>query len=234
MILKDKNVLITGGTGQLGQVVVETFSLSGARIATSYLYEEELKYLPDSLKKKVLVIPADVTNDLDVAKLFHRAIKEFGSVDILINLVGGFIPKSSLEEISTKDWEYMMNINLKSMFLCCREFLKLAKGKSYGRIISMSAMPAINPTAGRGAYAASKAGVVTLTKVLGEELKGSGVTANAIAPSILKTKANMESMPAEDFSKWVEPEEIANTMIYLCTSNARSINGLTIPMFGGI
>jgi NAD(P)-dependent dehydrogenase (short-subunit alcohol dehydrogenase family) len=234
MSLKNKTALITGGTGQLGQVVIQAFVGAGATVATTYLFEQELQHLSSSLKEQILIVRTDVTNEQEVAALFHRVNKEFGTIDILINLVGGFLPRVPVEETRTKDWDHMMNINLKSMFLCCREFLKLAKSKPYGRIISMAAMPAINPSAGRGAYAVSKAGVVTLTRVLGEELKTTGITANAIAPSIIKTQANMESMPDQDFAKWVTPEEIANTMLYLCSESARSINGLTLPMFGGI
>lgn len=234
MPLNNKNVLITGGTGQLGQVVAETFVAAGGRAATSYIFEQELTYLSDAFKKKVFIAHADVTNEQEVAALFHQVAKKLGDIDILINLVGGFVPKVPLDETTTKNWDHMMNINLKSTFFCCREFLRTIKGKPYGRIISMAAMPALNPTAGRAPYAVSKAGVVVLMKVLGEELKGSGITANAIAPSIIKTRANMESMPNENFSKWVTPEEIAYTMMFLCSDEAQSINGLTIPMFGGI
>lgn len=234
MFLKDKTVLITGGTGGLGQVVARGFAAQGANVAVTYLVEDELRRLPSDVRSAVTAIYADVTDEENVVALFQRVIKQYNAVDILINIVGGFIPKMPIVDTRTKDWDHMMNVNLRSAFLCAREFLKLAKGRPYGRIISMAAMPAINPSAGRGAYAASKAGVVILTKVLGEELKGSGITANAIAPSILKTQANMDSMPDDDFTKWVTPEEIANTMLYLCSDNARSINGITIPIFGGI
>jgi NAD(P)-dependent dehydrogenase (short-subunit alcohol dehydrogenase family) len=129
----------------------------------------------------------------------------------------------------------MMSINLKSVFLCSREYLrKKDPSPSYGRIISMAAMPAIRPAAGKGPYAVSKAGVVMLTQILGEALRGSGITANAIAPSILKTKANVESMPSEDVTKWVTPEEVAETIMYLCSEGGRSVNGTCVQMFGGV
>ena len=233
-ILKNKTVLITGGTGALGHVVAERFIKEGANVVTSYLFEAEFKRLSESFKKNVFIVRADVSEEEDVAALFHQAVKKFNRVDILINIVGGFLPKTFIKDVTMKDWDHMINMNLKSVFLCSREFLQLLGNAPYGRIISMAAMPALKPSAGRGPYAVSKGGVIMLTQILGEELRGSGITANAIAPSMLKTQANMESMPKEDFSKWVTPEEIAEAMLFLCSDKGQSINGVCVPMFGGI
>ncbi len=232
--LKGKIVLITGGTGALGHVVAERLLQEGCAVATSYIFEDELKRLSETFKKNVIVMRADVTDDEDVSALFHQVLKKFGRVDILINIVGGFIPRCDVKEVKTKDWDHMMNINLRSVFLCSREFLQALGKASYGRIISISAMPVFKPVAGRAPYAVSKAGVMMLTQILGEELKGTGVTANAIAPSILKTQANIASMPDEDASKWVGPEEIAELMLLLCSDKGSSINGVCIPIFGGV
>ena len=234
MVLRGKTAIITGGTGALGHVVAERFLQEGANVATSYLFEDELKRLSDSFKKNVFVVRADVTHDEDVVALFHQLVTRFTRVDILVNLVGGFLPATRVKDVTTKDWDQMLNINLGSMFLCSRQFLLSLHGQGYGRIISMAAMPALRPVAGRGPYAVSKVGVVMLTQILGEELKGSGVTANAIAPSILRTQANINSMPTEDAAKWVAPEDVAETMLLLCSENGRSINGVTIPMLGGV
>lgn len=233
-ILNDKTVLITGGTGALGHVVAERFIQEGAHVATSYLFENELKYLSENFQKSVFIVRADVTDEEDVAALFHQVSKKMKEVDVLINIVGGFLPRVTIKDVKTKDWDHMMNMNLKSVFLCSREFLQGIGTSAYGRIISMAALPAVKPTAGKGPYAVAKAGVIMLTQILGEELKGSGITANAIAPSMLRTKANMESLSKEDFSKWVTPEEVAETILYLCSEKGNSINGVCIPMFGGI
>ncbi|HUL45100.1 MAG TPA: SDR family NAD(P)-dependent oxidoreductase [Bacteroidota bacterium] len=234
MKLQGKSVLITGGTGALGHVVAECFLKEGASVATSYLFEDELKHLKEEFRKNVVIIRADVTNDEDVVALFRQATKQFNKVDILVNLVGGFLAKSQIRDVKLKDWDHMMNINLKSTFLCSRQFLQNLGDLSYGRIISMAAMPALKPSGGRGPYAVAKGGVVMLTEILGEELKGTGVTANAIAPSILRTEANMASMPGEDTSKWVTPEAVADMMLHLCSPDGRAISGVTIPMFGGL
>jgi NAD(P)-dependent dehydrogenase (short-subunit alcohol dehydrogenase family) len=169
-----------------------------------------------------------------VKALFQGVIEKFGRVDILINIVGGFLPGSPVKELKSSDWDLMMGKNLKTVFLCTREFLQKLGNATYGRIISMAAMAALRPSAGRAPYAVSKGGVVTLTQTLAEELKGTGITANAIAPSIIKTRANSESMPGADSSKWVAPEEIAELMLMLCSEQGRSVNGACIPVFGGI
>jgi len=234
MKLEGKTVLITGGTGALGQVVAETFLFEGCRVAASYLFEDEKKRLPEDFIRNIEIIRADVTDDEDVSALFQTGMKKFGTISILINIVGGFIPRADLKDVKTKDWDAMMNINLMSAFLCSREFLQRLGKTTYGRIISMAAMPVFRPSAGRAPYAVSKAGVVMLTQILGEELKGTGITANAIAPSILRTDANVAAMPDEDTAKWVGTDEVARLMVHLCSDEGKSINGSCIPLFGGV
>jgi len=234
MILQNKTVLITGGTGALGHVVAEHCLREGANVATSFLSETELTRLEESFRKNVMLVRADVTDDEDVAALFQQVEKKHGKVDVLINIVGGFLPQTFVKDVTTKNWDLMMNMNLRSAFLCSREFLQRIGNASYGRIISFGAMPALKPSAGRAPYAISKMGVILLTQILGEELKNTGITANAIAPSILKTKANMESMPKENFSTWVTPEEVSEMILFLCSEKGKPINGVCVPMFGGV
>src|SRR5258708_3017333 len=116
MTLDGKTTLITGGTGALGTVVAERFLKEGSAVATSYLYEDELKRLPPEYKKSVLICRADVTDDIEVTSLFQQVANTYAKVDILINIVGGFLPGKNLKDVSTKDWDHMMGINLKSAF----------------------------------------------------------------------------------------------------------------------
>jgi NAD(P)-dependent dehydrogenase (short-subunit alcohol dehydrogenase family) len=234
MILNGKSALITGGTGALGQVVAERFLKEGASVAASYISEEEADRLPETIKKSILLVRANVTKEENVSSLFDEVCRKHRRVDLLVNIVGGFLPGTLTRDVESGDWDHMMNINLRSMFLCSREFLRRIGDAPFGRIISIAAQPVFRPSAGKGPYAVSKAGVVMLTQVLGEELKGSGITANAIAPSILKTGATMASMPGDDSSKWVTPEDVADLMLHLCSEGGRSINGTCIPIFGGV
>ncbi len=234
MSLSDKIAVVTGGTGALGSVVAERFANEGAQVVATNVVEEELKHVSDSFKKRVDIQKVDVTNEEEVVNFFDDMVKRYGRVDILVNTVGGFVPGKPLTEVSLQDWQKMMNMNLLSTFLCSREALRKMKGQTYGRIINISAMVGLKPSAGKAPYAISKAGVAMLTEIVAEEQKGTGITINAIAPSIILTKANVESMPGEDTSKWVTPQAIADTICFLCSESAGAITGTVVNACGGV
>jgi NAD(P)-dependent dehydrogenase (short-subunit alcohol dehydrogenase family) len=232
---RGKTALLTGGTGALGRIVSQVFHDEGAAVVMTYIHEDQAASLPDGLRSnttRVLLIRTDVTDEAQVKSAFQTAVATFGTVDYLLNLVGGYMGKNPIEQVQLADWEYMMNLNLKSVFLCSREALKIMLKTGNGRIINISAMAGVNPSAGRGAYGVSKAGVATLTRIMAEEVRGSGITVNALAPSIIVTEANVRSSPGDDYSKWVKPEEIAEIILFLCSDAARSINGAVIEVKG--
>ena len=232
-----KVAFVTGGTGALGRVVAEALYGEGARLVITYILDKEFTSSPGKLrndKGKVVFIRADVTNEQEVASAFEKTVQVFGTVDYLLNIAGGYMAKTPIAELEVKDWDHMLDMNLKSAFLCSRSALRIMQERGTGRIINISAMAGLNPSAGRGAYGISKAAVVVLTQIIADEVKGTGITANAIAPSILATQANIRSSPGEDYSKWVQPTEIAELIRYLCSDAARSVNGAVINVHGGI
>jgi NAD(P)-dependent dehydrogenase (short-subunit alcohol dehydrogenase family) len=234
MRVQGRVVLLTGGTGALGLSIAQGMLREGARVASSYLSDVELRNLPESFTRDILLIRANVTSEGDVSALFAEVGKKLGPVEVLVNLVGGFLPGKTIPEVKLEEWDRMMSLNLRSTFLCSREFLRGRKKASFGRVISVAAMTALRPEGGKGPYAVAKGGVVTLTQVMGQELKGTGVTANAIAPSILNTRANRDAMPGEDSTRWVSPEDVTEMVLHLCSEHAGSINGMIVPMVGGI
>jgi NAD(P)-dependent dehydrogenase (short-subunit alcohol dehydrogenase family) len=234
---KGKIAFVTGGTGALGRVVSEAFYTEGASLAITHLHDKENAGPLQSLiadTARVMLIKADVTNEEQVKSAFKAATAKFGTIDFLVNIVGGYMGKTTIGQLQLKEWDFMMDLNLKSAFLCTREALNIMSARGTGRIVNISAMSGLNPSAGRGAYGISKAAVATLTKIAAQEVKGTGITVNAVAPSILVTEANVRSSPGDDYSKWIKPEEIAELIVYLCSDAAPSINGDIIELKGGM
>jgi NAD(P)-dependent dehydrogenase (short-subunit alcohol dehydrogenase family) len=234
MSLEGRTAIVTGSTGALGMVVARRLLEERMHVAGSYRDKKELSGFSDSILSSMLTIQADVTIEQDVKRMFDTAMTTFGKVEILVNTVGGYLPTKPIPEVTVEEWDRMMNINLKSTFLCSREALGRMKNGQYGRIINISAMVGLYPSSGKSAYAVSKSAVSVFTDIAGQEQKGSGITVNAIAPSILDTQANRNSMPSEDFRRWVKPENIADIICHLCSDAGGEVTGSTIKAFGGV
>ncbi len=234
MLLKGRRAVVTGCTGALGSVISRRFLSEGLKVVGSQRNQKENVKSSISSESNLMLVEADVTSESGVRVLFEKAVEKMGGVDIVVNTVGGFLPKKGLTDVTLEEWNRMMDINLKSAFLCTREALRKMKGQPYGRIVNISAMTGLYPSAGRAPYAISKAAVSLFTDIVAQEQKGTGVTMNAIAPSIIDTEANRQSMPGEDYARWVKPEHIADIICYLCSDAANDVTGTTIKAFGGV
>jgi len=237
MRFDNKIAIITGATGPLGSVLVRNFLSEGARVAVSVHRQRKLATLDDSKAESLqnlLPVEADLAVEEDARAFVDRVLDEWKQVDFLLHTVGLFAGGKRVEEVSEEEWDRMLDVNVKSAFLICKAVLPVMRERGFGRIVTVGAMPALKPVAKRGPYQIAKRALITLTESIAEEVKGTGVTANVVVPSTILTRENMESMPDADTSKWVPPEEIASLMAYLCTPEARSINGNTIKIYGGI
>ncbi len=236
MKFQGKTAFITGATGNLGSVAVRQFAAEGANIAALGRTAGGLEQLGllAGTTAHFLPLTCNIFDEREVRGCFTSAHSRFGGIDILIATVGGIDSKKSIVDITLDEWNSMMELNLTSTFLAVREMQRALKGKTFGRIITIGAIAGITPPAGRAAYAASKAAVIALTKTLAEEVKGSGITANVIVPSILKTRPNMSSMPDEDYARWVSPESVVSMMMHLCSDEGAAVNGAVLQLFGGV
>lgn len=234
----DSIVVVTGGTGALGRVITSGFLHAGFRVAVPVFHEvSDLKDLPaewDRHHSRLLLRRVNLSQEEEVVEFLSYVSLTFGPPSIVVNTAGGYAGGNPVESISHNEWTGMLDGNLTSTFHMCKHTLPGMKEHSFGRIVNIAAMPALLPSKNRAAYAVAKRGVVTLTESIAEETKGLGITANAIAPSIMVTPANVKSMPEANVQSWVTPDEVAGLVLYLCSHEARSISGNTIKIFGGV
>ena len=190
-----------------------------------------LSSIIEHYKSNILFIKANVTKEDEVKKTIQETLEGFGEIDILVNIVGGFA-YAKVIDTDEKTWDLMINMNLKSAFLCSKAVLPHMINQNYGKIINISSRPALKGSAGVGAYSASKAGVLNLTETIADEVKDNDINVNAILPSTIDTPANRRDMPNADFSKWVKPEEIARVIVFLASDDSKPISGAAIPVYG--
>jgi NAD(P)-dependent dehydrogenase (short-subunit alcohol dehydrogenase family) len=228
----NKVVLVTGGTGALGSAITKSFTACRANVISTYLLEKKIDQLELQGKSKIQLIKTDVSNEEDVRKLCSIILRDYGQINILVNVVGGYIGGKSIAELDERDWNLMMNINLKSAFLISKHVIPTMVSARSGKIVHISSMTGLKAAGHDSAYAASKAGLIRFVDSLAEEVKEFNVNVNCIMPSIIDTKANRAAMPTADFGKWVNPQDLANVILFLCSDDAKVITGAAIPTYG--
>ena len=235
MLNQNRNILITGGTGILGSAVTKAYLEKDDNVAVTYLFDDEVErfkqYNPE-ICDDVTFLFANVTEEEEVQKTIETFLNQFGHLDVLVNIVGGFVGGIPAAELEEDRWDFMMNLNLKSVFLCCKAVIPHMTERGSGKIVNVSARAGLKGEAGLSAYCVSKGGVRTLTEALAAEVMDSGINVNCIMPSIMYTPMNREAMPDEDHSRWVKTEDVAKVISFLTSDDASIINGAAIPVYG--
>ncbi len=242
--LTGKTALVTGATGGIGGAIAEAFHAQGATVVLSGRQADKLEALKAKLGDRALVHPCDLANKEQVGKLIDEAVKLVGGrLDILVNNAG--LTRDNLFMVmKDEQWDEVIAVNLTSTFMLMRAGARhMMRSKSgYGRIINISSVSGIIGNPGQGNYAASKAGMIGMTKSLAREVASRGVTANCIAPGFIETPMTTvlnekqtatikEAIPAQVFGK---PEDIAAAAVYLASTEARYMTGQTLHINGGM
>ena len=236
--LPGRVVLVTGATGALGRIVVKRLLEAGAVVAAVHRDEAKFLDLLDSVGGgaggSLTGVKADVTSEADVQAMIEAVLGRHGRVDALLNLVGGYRGGADIAATGEDDWDFLMRTNLKSAFLCSKSVLPAMIKAGAGRIVCVSARPAVENKgrAKSGAYTVSKAGVVALTQTIAEETRRSGVTANCIVPGTIDTPKNRTEIAGGDPSKWADPEAIAELLLFLVSDGSSVTSGAIIPVYG--
>jgi 3-oxoacyl-[acyl-carrier protein] reductase len=248
MTLRGKIALITGASSGIGRATAEALAREGACVGVNYVKNQKgAEGAVEAIRKgggEAVALRADVTRHQEVHALVSAMRKQWGRIDILVNNAGDLIARHTLKDMSEKYWDQIMDLNLKSVFLCTQAVWEEMAARKSGCIINVTSIAARNGGGlGAAAYAAAKGGVLTYTKGLAKELAPHGIRVNAIAPGVIATPYHERFSPPELMARMVATiplgragiaEEIADVILFLASPAARYILGETIEVNGGM
>lgn len=230
-----KVVLVAGGTGGLGRAVSLAFLNELAAVVVTYRLEQELSALKAAAGEHSSALSshlADVTDQTSVHQLVESILSSHGRIDVLVNTVGAYAGGTPLWELEPKVFDQMLMLNVRSGYILAREVVPLMLKQGSGAIVNVASRAAVDHAPAAAAYVASKAAAVAMMDSLAADLKGKGVRANSILPSIIDTEANRKAMPDSDFTRWPKPEDIARVILFLSSDDAKLIHGASVPVYG--
>jgi NAD(P)-dependent dehydrogenase (short-subunit alcohol dehydrogenase family) len=253
MLLKDRVAIITGGSVGMGRSTALKFAEEGCSVVVADVNDAEGKKTIETVSQKGkegLYIHCDVTDTRQVQDLISKVISKFGKIDIMDNNAGGILgqPSGIIEEITDERWQKIIDLNLKSAFLCCRAVVPHMKEKKYGKIINLSSMGAVDPPGAGADYNTAKAGILGLTYDLALELAPFNIYVNAIVPGPIRTPfwdPLVKAVPDADalfaavaknevpLGRMGTPEEIANSALFLASDLSSYVTGQALYVAGG-
>ncbi|OGO65299.1 MAG: hypothetical protein A2Z45_06150 [Chloroflexi bacterium RBG_19FT_COMBO_55_16] len=231
----DQTVIVTGASGNLGVAVVNNFQASGANLVLVDRGTGRLQSLyPDiqGSRAHFLAEGIDVTEAEAVEKMVNQTIERFGHIDVLVNTVGGYRGGTPVSETSLETWEFLFKLNALPAFILSRAVIPHMLRARRGKIIHVAARAATQGGGKMAIYSAAKSAVVRLTEGLATEIKDDGINVNCILPGTIDTPQNRRDTPNADYSRWVQPEAIADVVHFLASDASRAINGASIPIYG--
>ena len=244
-MLKGKCAIVTGAAKGIGKAIALKLASLGANIVLNYRSSEEKAIETENeikaLGVEVLRVKGDISNISDVENLINTAKEKFGKIDIMVNNAG--ITKDTLIlRMKEEDFDSVINVNLKGVFNCLKTITPVMVKQREGKIINLSSVVGLSGNAGQVNYAASKAGVIGMTKSLAKEVGARGITVNAVAPGFIETdmtevlgeKFKEETKKAIPLKRLGKPEDVANAVAFLASEDANYITGQVIQVDGGM
>ena len=227
----DQVIIVTGATGNLGSAVVQAFHAAGAHIVAPDRSTGRARELFPELagsKDHILADGVDVTDPEQVGRLVQETLDRFERIDVLVNTVGGFRAGPSVHETPLEAWDFLFNLNARSVFIASRAVVPAMLRQGRGKIVNIGSHSALMAQGGDAAYSASKSVVARLTESMAAEYKNNGIQVNAILPAALVSTADLQADP----TRGVTPDSVAQVILFLCSETGAIINGALIPLYG--
>lgn len=203
-------VMVTGAAGNLGRAVADAFEELGATL-----------------------VRLDIKDvDLRDAQSVKQVLERHERIDVLCNIAGGFRMGPAVHETSDADWDFLFDLNAKSVLHMSRAVVPVMLRAGGGKIVNVGAYAALKGAAGMGAYVASKSTVIRITETMAAELREKNINVNCVLPTIIDTPENRKAMPNADPRRWVAPADLADVIVFLASDAARAIHGAAIPVTG--
>lgn len=232
MNFNNQTVMVTGASGNLGRAVANAFYQLGANLVLLDRTRDSLQNTFGEEGERRLFAVADLLDAAQVEGAVKAAAARFGRIDVLCNVAGGFRMGPAVHETSDQDWNFLFDLNTRSLLHTVRTVTPGMLTAGGGKIINIAANSALKGVARMGAYCASKDVVIRITEAMAAELRGSNINVNCILPSIIDTPQNRAAMPNADFARWVAPEALADVIVFLASEGARAIHGAALPVVG--
>lgn len=217
-------VMVTGAAGHLGRAVAKAFDQLGASLVLLDIKEGE----PGSH----LFLQADLRDAQSVQRAVDQALARFARIDVLCNIAGAFRMGSAVHETKDADWDFLFNVNAKSVLNTSRAVVPAMIRSGGGKIVNVGAYAALKGAAAMGAYVASKSAVIRITETMAAELREKNINVNCVLPTIIDTPDNRAAMPQADPRRWVALADLANVIVFLASDAAHAIHGAAIPVPG--
>jgi NAD(P)-dependent dehydrogenase (short-subunit alcohol dehydrogenase family) len=225
MSFEGKRVAVTGAAGNLGQAVAAAFAAQGANVLLVDRVEAHLDSSGSGETRAVVV-------DLTSSEATVAAFAELGPIDVLCNVAGGFDMGTPVHETTVEQWEFMLDINARTMLNSVRAAVPGMLSQGRGAIVNIGAKAALASPGTMAPYTASKSIVIRATESMAAELKEKGINVNCVLPTALDTPQNREAMPNADPTRWVDPQALAEVILFLASPAARAVHGAAIPVTG--
>ncbi len=232
----DQVFIVTGGTGNLGRAVAEALWQAGARLVIVDRSAEEKfpttfpEWMGDDAR--AFASSTDLTNADAVDDMVERVLQRFGRIDGLINIAGGYRAGTPVHETPIETWDFMLNLNARTLFLASKAVLPHMIAQHSGKIVNIGARVALGGKKDMAAYSVAKTAVLRLTESISDEVKAHGINVNCVLPGTIDTPSNREAMPNANYERWVRPEALADVVLFLASDAARAVHGAAIPVYG--